>query len=179
MSIEAALEANTAATLVNNSLLERLLAGQEAALAKIEPPKASRAPAAAKAKEPETPAPTAKEPETPAPTAEESTAAAFTPHIDPNDDDKMKAWVGGWMNADNGAHKPDRGAFMKSVLAEFGVSTLTNDTGIKGADNRQRAYFYFARKMAGLPVDFKADYDFASDPTAGPSAAAADDDGLG
>lgn len=177
----AALQENTAATAKNNELLERVIAGQNAAIEKIEAPKATRkkadpateTPAAAAAAEPTT--------ETPAAAAEPTAEVT---------DDEVKAEALAWM-ADvdpAGAADPAKkdvakrtacADFFKAIVTHFGLNgTLTGPKAELNAEQRKQALFYLRRRRAGLSVDFNADYDFDGDPAQGGGASdtSADDE---
>lgn len=185
MSLEAALAENTAAILAHIEVLkqidqnqQRLLAGQSAAIDKVEAPKATRS---RKAKD-EAPAPT-PEPEAVKPAAEEP--AVTESGVDDADSasevttDDLRQFIVTWLREGLGGKDPAkvkkgeekatpeeqaeygaRGKFMQAVFGEFGVSAVTGIT----ADDLPRAMFYFQRKAAGKDVDFGAEYDFTGDP---------------
>lgn len=182
----AALQANTAATEKNNELLERVIAGQTAAIDKIEAPKAARA---KKSTETETPATTSA-----ADTAPDAATETVTPaaSVEVSDDD-VKTVALAWMAAIDPAGAADPAKkdlakrtacadFFKAIVENFGLSgTLTGPKSELNAEQRAQALFYIRRKAEGLGVDFNADYDFAGDPAQGgvAEADAGDDDGLG
>lgn len=173
----AALQENTATTAKNNELLERVVAGQNAAIEKIEAPKTQR-----KKAEPETPA-AAPAAETPA-QPETKTPVATTDVTD----DELKAEALAWM-ADvdpAGAADPTKkdvakrtacADFFKAIVTNFGLNgTLTGPKAELDGEQRAQALFYIRRRRAGLPVDFNAEYDFDGDPAQGGAAASASDD---
>ena len=183
----AALQANTAATEKNNELLERVIAGQTAAIDKIEAPKAARA------KKADTPAAETQATTPAADTAPATvTPAAVTPAAEVSDDD-VKTVALAWMAAIDPAGAADPAKkdlakrtacadFFKAIVENFGLSgTLTGPKSELNAEQRAQALFYIRRKAEGLGVDFNADYDFAGDPAQGgvAEADAGDDDGLG
>lgn len=188
MSIEERLAENTAAINRNSDLLERVVAGQAAAIEKIEGAKPSRtkpaaaAPAATPAAEPaQTPA--AAEPAaTPAAAAAEPTpAAAAAPAIVEVSDDDVKAAALAWMakvdpTGTDMAKKTECAQKLTEIVAYFGLDgKLTGPQSKLDAEQRQQALFFINRWAAGLTVDFSADYDFDGDPTQGAAPAAAED----
>ncbi len=179
MSLEAALAENTAALSALGAILaqidqnqQRLLAGQAAAIDKVEAPKATRT---RKAKD-EAPAP-APEPEAAKPAAEEPAPTESGADDADNASDVISAedlfaYASGYLSEvkdSDPATYQARGKFLKGMLtSEFGDKKIKE---LDDADDRKRVYFYLRRFAAGLKVDFAAEYDFDSDPTA--------DDGAG
>ena len=184
----AALQANTAATEKNNELLERVIAGQTAAIDKIEAPKAARA---KKETAPEAPATTPTE----TPVADPAPATeTVKPAVEVTDDELKNAALNWMADVDPaGAADPAKkdlakrtacADFFKAIVANFGLGgTLTGPKSELSAEQRAQALFYIKRKAEGLTVDFNADYDFSGDPTQGgvgnEEPAVGDDDGLG
>lgn len=181
MSLEAALAENTAQIAAFTSLMqdkvlpvyERLIAGQAAALDKIEAPKATRT---TRAKKDDAPAP---EPVTAEPAATASgegdavsaseTAVSMVDDVKPvglSHLEKLKK--AGDTEAANAF-----GAFMLSINSHFGGSAKLFER--TDPDEAKQTLFFIKRKIAGLPVDFSADYDFDGDPEQG-GASASDDD---
>ena len=79
-----------------------------------------------------------------------------------------------FLNAtDDTDERQERGAFIKSLAENFGVGKLTE---ISDGDEQKAAVWYLKRKIAGLDVNFSAENDFDSDPTAGGSSD--DEDGI-
>lgn len=161
MSIEAALADLTAAVKANSALLERVVAGQQAAIEKLEggaKPASTRGrkPAAEQPKA-ETPAPA--ETPTPAPAAPAKPATAL-----PKDADELKAFVSAWTGGtDDADERKARVDFLKAIAQELGVEAKF--AALAGAeDGIKKTVFYINRKKEGLSVDFSADYDFDSDP---------------
>jgi|GEM_PF-1947509 len=192
MSLEAALAAhaeviaaNTAETRRNNDFLERVIAGQAAALEKIETPKAPRTTKKADAPAPASDAPsTAPAAEAPAsaPTPEAASSAA----TEVSDADVRNAAVA-WMakvdpagEADPSkkdmAKRTECAAFLGDILNWMGFpagAKITGPDATLSAEQRQQAVFFINRRAAGLTVDFSADYDFDGDPAQGAAAAPA------
>lgn len=171
MSLEAALAANTEALTAHTEVMkavvanqERLLAGQQAAIEKIEAPKATRAR-------------TKDEPskETKAEPVKETKVEPVKAAADTTDDD-IKAAAAAWTNGASQEARMDAACKMKSVLEHFGVGgKLTGPESKLDADMRKQTVFFIKRWAAGLPVDFNADYDFDGDPKQGAAEAASDD----
>lgn len=176
MSIEALIERHIEALEKNTATLERVIAGQQAALDKIEAPKTPRttkktepAPAAA-----ETPA--AAPAADPAPAATE-TAATTAPAADVVTDEQLKAAALKWMDGKPQEARLEAAKKMNDILAYFGVGgKLTGPESKLDDDQRKQAKFFIERWAAGLTVDFSAEYDFDGDPTQG---GAVDEDPLG
>lgn len=172
MSLEAALADNTAsnkgltaALLTVAANQEKLLAGQAAAIEKIEGGKAGKTPA------------TPKKTETVKP----------TPAANVVTDEALKNAAVAWMNAstkgksdaDAKAIKGDAAKFLGDILTFFGCGgKLTGAESKLDDDQRKQAKFFIERKAAGLPVDFSADYDLDGDVKQG-AAAEAEEDPLG
>lgn len=194
MSLEEALAANTAALERNSALLERVVAGQEAAFAKLESggtttrrrsSKATAEPAAAdtasdsgdSGNSPSTSGNEAAAADTasPAPAAEtasEAAPAATTPVIQPildgigNDADKLKAHIQGWTGGTEDAdERAKRVQLLKDIAASLGVAPKFSDL----IPVALKAVFLIERARAGgiAAVDVKADYDFNGDPAQG------------
>lgn len=176
-SIIAALEANTAATNRNNELLERVVAGQRAAIEKLEgaAPKATRG---RKAKD-ETPPAGSEEPaagNSAGGSADMESSAAAGPAFEPNgvadivggigdDAEQLKkyalAWTAAADAADSAAENKRRVELLRGIAGKLG-------TGLTFAElipHVTEVVFYIERDKA-LPgqVDFNADYDFSGDP---------------
>lgn len=190
MSIEAALAALTdavqkntetslaviAALKVTGENQERLIAGQAAAIEKVEAPKRTRA------KKDEAPADAAEKVDTP-PAADTSNTRVVS-------DDDLRALAGNWLGGKGVDGKADeklekaqideRRAFIASLMTELGTAKLCGPESKLDEDGRKKASFYIMRKAEGLKVDFGADYDFDGDVTQGgePEAAAEDDLGI-
>lgn len=161
-----AIVALTAALTRSADISERVVAGQEAAMAKLGEVKTTRS----RANKP-TETPAAEQPET---AAAEEPAASFLPTMQSADD--LKAHLGGWGNA---APSPeDRAArvqFLKDMATSFGTEAKA---ALLFADATwlQKTLFYIERHKAGLPIDFKADYDFDGDPAQPGSEPAAEEE---
>lgn len=169
MSLEAALAENTAALNAHSELLkvvtanqERLLAGQQAAIDKIEAPRAARTSrkAADAPKGNSEPAATASGAADAGGVSDEGVSV-----------DALFEYASGYLaefnpktagdKADAAKHQ-ERGKFLMGMLSdEFGGAKIKE---ISDADDRKRALFYLKRFAAGQPVDFKADYDFDGEP---------------
>ena len=151
----------TAAITRQSDIQERLLAGQEAALAKLEGAKPARTPRAAKVTE--TAAPAAAE--EPAPKEEPAAAVetqSFLPDV--SSLEKFEAFCKGWVVAAADAEaKKDRVAFAKAVADNFGVEAKFPAM----FPHAEQVAFYFLRKAEGCKVDFNAEYDFTGDPAQG------------
>ena len=183
MSIETLIEGHTAALNRNSDLLERVIAGQQAALDKIEGPKTTRAPKktaeseGAAVTQAETPPPAAVVEEKPAavaPVVETPPAAAAAAAPEVTDAD-IRAAATAWMDGTSVEERTAAAAKMSTILAQFGVGgKLTGPESVLDADQRKQARFYIQRWAAGLTVDFGADYDFDGEPTQGAAAPAED-----
>lgn len=177
-----ALTAHTAALGANTAVLERVVAGQAAAMEKLEAGsgkaatgtrsrKAAAAPETPPATEPaaaapEAPATAGKEP---IPDAPQTTVCG----VDVTSDDALRAHIAAYLNRDtDAAARKERGGILATFLAEMGTKTFVGDEGVKDINDRRRLAFYVARAAAGLPVDFAADYDFDGDPAQGDAPAA-------
>lgn len=160
---------------------ERLLAGQAAAIEKIEAGKGGTATTGrgrGRTKAEETPVVTdtaatnTEQQPDPAPTQTET--KSFLPAI--ADAEALKAYVGAWTGAVEGADRASRVDLLKAIAAEFGVAPKFSDL----MPHLQKTLFYIERAKAGLTVDFKADYDFDGSPSVPAAAApAAGDDDFG
>lgn len=182
----AAIVADTASRDRNNELLERVVAGQAAAIEKIEAPKTPR-------KKAEPAAATEQQAADQAPPAAETTQAAAAEQQAPVEtevtDEDVKNAALAWMAKEDPAGAADpskkdaakRGECAKKlmeIVASFGLGgKLTGPESQLDAEQRKQALFFIRRWSAGLEVNFSADYDFDGDPTQG--AAAAEEDPLG
>lgn len=181
MSLELALAENTAVNAALTEVLkqvvgnqERLLAGQIAAIDKIDGVKSG-----GRAGKKETPAPVAETPVAP-PTVAETPAAPAAPAAPAPvvTDDQIKAAAHAWMTDKSEADRLAAAKFLGEIMTSFGVGgKLTGPESKLDDEQRRQALFFIQRKAAGLEVNFSADYDFTGDPTQG--AAAAGDDLLG
>ena len=196
MSLEAAIAENTKAHLAvaealakNNARLDQVIAGQQAAIAKIEAKAGSGTTAKADAPKTDKKADAPKTdkkadaPKTePKVEAKTETPAAKTFVPAEITDDMLRAHGAEYLGKADPADtaRAERGANLKALMAEFGVSTLVGDTGIADQEDRKRAWWYIARWKANKPVDFKATIDLSADPAAdGGAAPEADEFGLG
>ncbi len=173
LTVAALFEGMTALTTSLNRVAEnqeRLLAGQQAALDKIEGGKATttrtRRTKADDAAE-QTPAAEQVQPE-PEP------VKSFLPDV--TDEASLKAYVSAWTGAVEGADRAKRVELLKAISAHFGVEPKFAPLSADAARLKQ-VLFFIERSKAGQPVDFGADYDFAGDPAQG--AAAADESDFG
>jgi len=170
--LAAALAANTK---VNEKIAEnqaRLIAGQAAAIEKIDAGKqvvGAKAPTAAEKKAAEK----ASVAETKASVAE-TKAAEKPPAVVTTDRfttaAELEDYVRGWMNGStDAAVRRTRVDLLKAIAANFGVDTKFAEL----LPYQKQTMFFIGRAKAGLKVDLKADYDFDGDPTQGGEAVAA------
>lgn len=174
MSIEAKIDdlntnmlALIAALKVTGENQERLIAGQAAAIEKVEASKQTRT----RAKKDEQ-----------APAAEKPESQDDTPTVTVSDDD-LRQVAGDFLKGDGkltAEQVTERRDFVASVMAELGTKKLCGPESTLDADGRKKASFFIKRKGEGLKVDFGADYDFDGDVTQGgePEASAEDDLGI-
>lgn len=176
MSIETLLAEQTAAITTNTSTMdkliaalavtaqnqERLIAGQAAAIDKVEGAKTTRKTKAEKEAE----ALTGGVVGNAEPAATVSGVAGATTAAEPKviSEDDLRTLATGWITAD-GAEKGSeiyktRGTFMAGVASHLGSPTLAGPKATLDADGRKKAHFYISRKKAGHDVDFGVDYDF-------------------
>lgn len=130
---------------------DRLIAGQEAAMAKLETKStgSGRGKAAAKKAEEKAPEPEPK---------------SFLPAIKTGDADALKAHIGGWTGAtDDADEKKARVAFLKDMANHFGCEAKFGELAADD-DRLKQTLFYVERKKVGLDVNFSHDYDFDGDP---------------
>lgn len=183
MSLEALLAENTAALTTNTAILERVILGQEVAMAKLEGVTTARKPRATKAAEDAAlPAGNVASNES-APVATATPAAAAVSASDPTQDD-LKALAMKWREtAADQAAKDVQNALLVAIVAKIGAVKLTGPEGPTDPDQIGQAMFYIGRAAAGLPVDLNADYDFDGPVDQGVAAAAEvaaeEDDPLG
>lgn len=150
---------------------DRLLAGQQNAIEKIEAGK----PATTRTRKPKEKPAAAEAEEKPA-AAEavvETPAAFFTV---PATVDAFKEYVGAWTGEVD-KESPERAKrvdLLRAIASNFGVGAKFPEL----FPHVKEAVWYIERSKAGLPVDFKADVDFDSDPAIG-GAAPADEDEFG
>jgi len=163
---------------------ERLLAGQQAAIEKIEAgkPTTTRArktadPVVAAAAEP---AAVVEKPADPAPVVAE-TSKSFLP-ADVTDAASLEIYVKAWTGAVTGDDKVKRVDLLKAIANHFGVAPKFGPLA-ETKDRLTQTLFFIERSKKDLVVDFAADYDFAGDPAQGrasaPAADAADDSDFG
>lgn len=184
MSLEALLAENTAALTTQTAILERVLLGQEAAMAKLEGATTARKPRATKAAE-ETTAQTgnAEASSESAPAATATPAAGAASASEPTQND-LKALAMKWREtAADQAAKDVQNALLVAIVAKIGAVKLTGPEGPTDPDQIGQVMFYIERAAAGLPVDLNADYDFNGPVDQGVAAAAEvaaeEDDPLG
>lgn len=177
MSIEALLAENTkavqdliAAIGVNSGHLERVIAGQEAAMAKLDGKPAPKS----RAKKEDTPPATEKKVE---PAAEEPKKTAVFSL--PSTEAEMKAYVAAWTGAtDDADERASRVDFLKALATHFGGKGY--GALVQSEETAKQAVFFIERKKLGLKVDLNAEYDFDGEPgQGGDSAAEADEDDFG
>ncbi len=165
MSLEAKIEALTGAVTALGVLIERqvaiqerLAAGADAALAKMEggsPAAAGKASRGRPKKETEAATETPKPSEEPADTASQEPAADSASESFPT---FSKSWLDG---AEQGSDEyKRRGKLLMGILGNFGAGK------IKELDEKHHAaaIFYIKRDQSGKKINFEAEYDFAGDP---------------
>lgn len=183
--IEEALAANTAALNRNSDLLERVIAGQEAAMEKLaggaSTPRKTRASKVADAADAagnasDASADTGSTAEGAASVSEQQpetvTVASIVAGIG-GDSEKLKAHISGWTGGtEDEAERKNRVGLLKSMAEQFGVKPSFADL----VPHAAKAVFFVERARAlGLDaVDVKASYDFDGDPTQEAPAAASD-----
>lgn len=168
MSLEEKLEANTAALNRNSDLLERVVAGQQAAMAQLEGGKAGTGRGRGKKAEE---APSGDEGK--APTTEKAAAPAHLKLVDEATlTDRVKSFTG----AVDGDDRQKRIDFLKAAAEALGLKPSPKAIAEKGGTELKKFAFYLERQIAGKPVDFKADYDFDGEPTQDAPAVEASDD---
>lgn len=168
MSLEKALQEHAVALAAHGAILtrvadnqDRLIAGQTAAIERIDAGKGGKAATAPKADK--TP-PATK-------TVEPAVATGVT-------DEQVKAAAVAWMGDKSKEQRAEASKFLGEMITHFGVGgKLTGPESKLDADQRKQAKFYIERKAAGLPVDLNAEYDFDGDVKQG--AAAVEEDPLG
>lgn len=180
MSIEAVMERLAIAVEQNNVVVEKLIAGRDAALEQLktaaEAPKTTRS-----RKKADEPAAVVETPAAETPVAETPAATAVTAEV--TDDqlrDTAQKYIGG--AGEDATARQARGANLKAMLDHFGVAKLVGPEGLQDPEQKQQALFYLKRYDASIAVDFSADYDFAGDPAQGgaePAAASGDEFDIG
>lgn len=177
MSLEAALAENTAAMKelvaalkITGENQERLIAGQAAAIAKVEEGKApatrTRKPRGSEAE----PAATAPEVAVAAPASEAADAAVAVPSFDDLKligQDFLKKNLPGSDKNPSVEELGRRKDFLTAVNNHFGVSKFWTPESELSDAQRIQAAFFVKRKHAGKDVDFSADYAWDQDPTQG------------
>lgn len=162
MSIEAkiddliaAVTTNTVELAKNNAHLERVIAGQADAMAKLEGMKPA---AGTRTRKPKDETPAAETPKT------ETKVETSKPAALPKDADELKAFVSAWTGGtDDAAERAERVNFLKAIAAELGVAPKFGEL-VGAEDGVKKTCFYINRKKEGLSVDFGHDYDFDGDP---------------
>lgn len=147
---------------------EKLLAGQNAALAKIDEGKSTstRKPRAAKTEEAPAAATAAEEP------------AGFLPKVALGDTEAFKGVISPWLAeaAKGTPEATERLGFLKDLANHLAVEPKNFFGPVAAdADKLKEALFLFTRKKGGHDVTFGAEYDLDGDP-AQEVAAPADDD---
>lgn len=173
MSIDTALaELNTnilsliAALKVTSEFQERLVAGQAAAIDKVEGAKTTRR----STKKDEAPVVDPVVAETPKVDAAPTRVVA---------DADLRAAAAAYLKGD-GSDPTPRKEFIASVMQELGTPMLCGDKSTLDDDGRKKADFYIRRKAEGLKVDFDAEYDFDGEVTQGDGEPDGDEDfGIG
>jgi cytochrome c1 len=193
MSLEQALAENTAALTRNSELLERVVAGQEAAIEKLNSgttsrkrtPKADAAPAAEGATAEDTSGNATGAEAEAADTA--SGAGAATPAAEPTgvativagitNEEQLKGYVSAWTGStEDAAERGQRVELLKGMSAKLGV----NPKFAELVPHTAKVVFFIERaKALGTPaVDVEAAYDFDGSPSqeVTPAATASDFD---
>lgn len=175
----AAVKENTAALLTVTANHERLLAGQAAAIDKIEAPKAKRETKAEKeAREKAEAADDAGNVASdPVPTASATPAATTvaepTSDLPAVTDEQVKATAVAWMGTtEDVTEKTKRAKWLQELIGSFGVDDrdmkmLTGPDSKLNNDHRAKTVFFIKRahKLGGIEhVDFAAPYDFSGAP---------------
>lgn len=172
--LEAEIKELTAAVKENTELLRQMNAGREEALKALTEGGAAtttaptrRRSAAAKAAE------AAADPAVSAADAKKDDAAAAAASWNPDISvDGMRTLMQDYLSIDDADAKTARTAQLRSVLDHFGVDAVNpipskpDKKSLEGDDVRRQAAFFLTRIVNGLPVDFKADWNFDSDPLA-------------
>lgn len=187
--LTAALVANTSQLAIVAANQERLLAGQAAAIEKIEAGKGvvggSTGRGRRKASDAAEQAPTDTAPTAEAEQTQASTAATATTATEVTDDDVRAVAVpyltgqnptpypAGLDEAGQKAEKVRRGTFLKSISDNFGTPQLCGEKSTLNADERRQVVFFIKRHIGGGEVNFSAGYDFNGDPLQGAAAAPA------
>lgn len=172
MSIEQLLAENTAALRENTETVQKLIAGRDAALAKLEekvaageakPARASRKKADAEAGNAATDAAT----DSPASTSPEPSAQSSAPAAAPAIDQTITDAVTGYLKGtEDEAERKVRTGDITSIMSHFG-GKLVGPHSTLDADQKVQALFYVRRFAAGCEVNFSQDYDFSGDPAQG------------
>lgn len=172
MSIEERVDALITALNANTAILERVVAGQEKAIEKLEGKAPANKTTRGRPKKDETPEPEEKKPE---PKAEEpaATESGDTDVADVTseakkigtDVEKMKAYIADWTaEADDADERAARVDMLKKMAAHFGgkgygALVTDKDTALK------TVFFVERAKAVGLKnVDLDAKYDFKGAP---------------
>lgn len=171
ITVEAVMTSIVALTTALNRVAEnqdRLLAGQTAAIEKIEGAKAPTT-RRKKADEPAAVVAEEKAPETP--------AVAETFFTVPDSVEAFKEYVGKWTGeVEPGTpERAKRVDLLKAIASHFGVNPKFPEL----FPHVKEAVFFIERSKAGLEVNLKVDYDYSGDPKQGGEAPAADEDDFG
>lgn len=167
MSLEALLAENTAsmnalalALAAQTAVTERVVAGQAAAMEKLDAgkPASTRRPR-------ETKTEPAEKVEEPAATDNGAAAAGSASDL-PSDVEGVKAFVSGFTSVVEGEARAARVAFLKSIASYFfpDGSKVGSAAFAASPENIKKAVFFINRKKADLDVDFGAEYDFDGAP---------------
>lgn len=167
MSLEESIIANTEAVNRNSDLLERVIAGQEAAIAKIEGATGRSAGTRTRAT---TKTETQQEAKPEAAAAAEGKASSAQQGSENHlgitafDNDSVRAYVQEELIAkieDAKAREALVKEFILPVLCpHFGVKMPFGPEGLKTEEERQQLVFYIKRHIAGLEVNLSQDYDY-------------------
>lgn len=172
MSLEAALIEHAAALKANTAILERVVAGQGAAMERLENAKPATTRGAKKAAEATVVAEPAAKTEEKVAETPKTEAAPAVPKIKLGDGEALKAYVSAWTGStDDAEERAKRVDLLKAIAAHLGVAPKFGEL----MGNVREVQFYIERAKAGLPVDFNADYDFDGSPDQGGSEPAADE----
>lgn len=156
----------------NTAILERVVAGQEAALAKLD---GAKAPTTTRKKKDE-PAAGNGEPAATESPAVAATTAYKAPVI--ADADALKAHISAWTGGtEDTAERQRRVDLLKAIAAKFGVAPKFGEL----LPHASKAVFLVdrAKAMGVDAVDLKAQYDFAGHPEQEVAAAAESEDEFG
>jgi hypothetical protein len=172
MSLEAKIEELIAALTKNSSLLERVVAGQEAALAKIDAgnPKgattartrssAAATAAASKPKDEEAASTGSGEADVASVTSEKAAEKPVEKKPAASEKVGFGVFAKDWLGDKTSDGYKDRGKHLMGVLANFGAGKIAEVS----EKNEEAALFFLKRFTAGKPINFDVEYDFSGDP---------------